>query len=167
MSHTQITMKKTLFTLFLGIFAFALVSCDSAKKADGGDDTKTENATGENGKEVKEEPKTVNYSDDYEAIKTAILRGQEEELGKYANLGENMSLKEFMSLFDDAMMESLENSSYASAIDVEDDGKKMKEVSVLAKYGGEEGEEEMESAVVMRFEEAAEGLRLVQYLVAG
>ena len=167
MSHTQITMKKTLYTLFLGIFAFALMSCDSAKKADGGEEIKTENVAGENGKEVKEEPKTVNYSDDYEAIKTAILRGQEDELSKYANLGENMSLKEFMSMFDDEMMESLENSSYDKAIDIEDEGKKMKEVSVMAEYGGEDGEEVMESAVVMRFEETAEGLRLVQYLMAG
>ena len=68
-----------------------------------------------------------------------------------------------MGWFDEPLTESLKKSTYSSAVDLEEEGKTVKDLSIMAKYG----DGEMESAVVFRFEETTEGLRLIDYLMAG
>ncbi len=158
-------MNKPLLALFFGLFTLVMFSCDGAKESDGGEATKKteEQPKTETKAQPKEESKTVNYNDDYEAFKAALLAGNEEEANKYTTLPEGKSISEMMGWFDEPLTESLKKSKYSSAVDLEEEGKTVKDLSIMAKYG----DGEMESAVVFRFEETAEGLRLIDYLMAG
>lgn len=159
-------MKKTRIALFFALFGLFLISCDNAADS-GGETTSENNTTTEEGTSPEEEaPKKVNYEDDFGTIKTHILRGQKDELAGYTQLSDNQSVDELLSLFDDTFSELFENTAYSDLGDTEIDGKQLKELNLTATFG-EEGEDTMESALIVYLEAQEAGLRIVQYLVAG
>ncbi len=114
----------------------------------------------------EESPNAVSYEDDFKSIKAAILKKDATKLAKYAALEDWQTVDELISLFDETFREMLENTRYADLADTKLNGKTLKDLTLMAKYG-EEGEDEMESALMVYMETRPEGLRIVQYLMAG
>lgn len=152
-------MKKLLYLITI---AFALLSCQT-----GNPDEQMEL---QKGSDVIEKESVNNYYQDWEDFRSAVIAKDKESVLFFA-LKSDQSLKDILEMsydyiFDDQMIENIENMTYDDLGIVENDEQK-KVLIIYYPSGSEMNIEDSQSSTHLFFEERPEGLRIVNFIAAG
>lgn len=111
-------------------------------------------------------PEFVSHQDDFEIIKTAMLERDTETLRFYTDLEGDQTADELMKLMEGEFLDVLKGTKYGDIEDTERDGMQLKSFMANVTFG-EDGEDTMESMVMIDFEKQESRLMIISYMMAG
>lgn len=173
-------MKKSYFVLFFALSCLFLFSCSKTASSGGeemvGTKVDPETATESKATDHTEEPvemtvppaapEFVSHQDDFEVIKAAFLERDTETLRFYTDLDGDQTADALMSMMEGEFLDVLKGTKYGDIEDTERDGLKLKSFMANVTFG-EEGEDTMESMIMIDFEKQEKRLMIISYMMAG
>jgi hypothetical protein len=146
-------------TLFFA--TILLTACGGNPETEITEPTKTDTTAA-----IQDEPEASIYEKDWRNFKIAIADKDEPAIGYFLDT-DAIDVAELLRLFsDEAFAQILENTNYDGLVDSEWETRPVKEFRADSGFTDEDGNT-YESAIFLYFEEQDQGLKLVNFLMAG